>query len=147
MIWLFAIAGVSTFLVAGTFFAFSTFVMPALGKLDDADAARAMDRINAVIVRSPWIVIFLAAAGLAAVIAVVSLGRRVGWDAALVASLGFLLGTFGVTVSFNVPLNDALAKGEIGWSEYRRRWTAWNHARTVAATISGMAYAIAWSKT
>jgi len=52
----------------------------------------------------------------------------------------YFVGTFLVTVAFNVPLNNSLAvvapdapDAEQQWAGYVSRWTAWNHVRTVAA--------------
>ena len=54
----------------------------------------------------------------------------------LVGSLLYLAGTMLVTVVFNVPRNDALAKvqcdsaeGANLWSRYVVEWTRWNHVR------------------
>jgi uncharacterized membrane protein len=43
-----------------------------------------------------------------------------------------------VTVVANVPLNDALGAGQVPWTDYLRRWTAWNTVRTVASLASGV---------
>lgn len=57
----------------------------------------------------------------------------------LVGSALYLLGTFSVTLVFNVPLNNRLAKVPPGspeadelWRHYLKAWTAWNTVRTVA---------------
>jgi len=49
-----------------------------------------------------------------------------------------LVGTFLVTLVFNVPKNNALAsvapaEGASLWTDYLSRWTAWNHVRAAAA--------------
>ncbi|WP_332948772.1 MULTISPECIES: anthrone oxygenase family protein [unclassified Microcoleus] len=58
----------------------------------------------------------------------------------LVGSLLYLVGTVSVTIAFNVPLNDALAKVEPSsaegaklWASYLTNWTIWNHIRSAAA--------------
>lgn len=58
----------------------------------------------------------------------------------LAGCLLYLVGTFGVTIGGNVPLNDALAavkpetpEGAHVWANYLNNWTLWNHIRTVAA--------------
>jgi Domain of unknown function (DUF1772)/Protein of unknown function (DUF1579) len=68
----------------------------------------------------------------------------------LVGSLLYLVGTVGVTIAFNVPLNDALAiaKPEEAesanlWSSYLSNWTFWNHIRTVSALAATASFAIA----
>jgi uncharacterized membrane protein len=68
----------------------------------------------------------------------------------LVGSLLYLVGTLGVTIVFNVSLNDALAKVDPGstdganlWVSYLANWTLWNHVRTVAALLAAAAFSIA----
>jgi uncharacterized membrane protein len=60
------------------------------------------------------------------------------------AALVYLVGCFGVTVVFNVPMNEALAEMELNteatrdyWLQtYVPRWTFWNSVRTSAAALS-----------
>ena len=49
-------------LMAGTYFAFSTFIMPALNRLPQSQAIAAMQSINTTIVGSPFIPVFLGTA-------------------------------------------------------------------------------------
>ena len=63
----------------------------------------------------------------------------------LISSLFYLFGTVGVTIAFNVPLNDALAivkaesiEGAELWAKYLTDWTLWNHLRTIAALIAAL---------
>ncbi len=58
----------------------------------------------------------------------------------LLGSLLYLVGTFGVTVVFNVPLNNALAEYSAStsdaaqyWPSYVAQWLKWNHVRTVTS--------------
>jgi len=62
----------------------------------------------------------------------------------------YLVGAILVTVVFNVPRNDALARvdpsaADAGrlWNEFVRSWTMWNHVRTVAALIAAALLALA----
>jgi uncharacterized membrane protein len=55
----------------------------------------------------------------------------------------YVLGMFVVTMVFNVPLNNALARSEPMsadtaplWARYLKDWRAWNHLRTVASTAA-----------
>jgi uncharacterized membrane protein len=70
----------------------------------------------------------------------------------LVGSLLYLIGTIGVTMVFNVPLNDALAiakpdsaEGASLWAQYLTNWTFWNHVRTIAAFVAAALFSIALS--
>jgi uncharacterized membrane protein len=68
----------------------------------------------------------------------------------LIGSLLYLIGTILVTITFNVPLNDALAavnpdssEGANLWAKYLTSWTLWNHTRTVAALVAATLLSIA----
>ena len=139
-------------LVAGIFFAFSSFVMTALGRLPPEDGIAAMQSIN-VTVLNPWFfaVFFGTAAGSIA-LAVIGL---VDWGAPgsgyLVSSgLLYVFGCILVTMVFNVPLNNALAAVEPGspegaavWTRYLSTWTAWNHFRTAASLAAAASFILA----
>lgn len=131
-------------LMAGVFFAFSTAVMPALGRV--VGGMQAMQTINTVILNPLFLATFMGTALLAVAAAVL------GWlygprEAALLFLLGALaygVGVFGVTVALNVPMNEALAKlgadsgpGQDYWQAYLRDWTFWNGLRTLAGLVSG----------
>lgn len=129
-------------LIAGVFFAFSAFVMSALARLAPAQGAAAMQSINVAVI-NPWFLgAFLGTTASCCFLAVFSLTKwhHPGAVYLLVGSLLYLLGTFVVTLAFNVPLNDALARVTPGsaagaslWTMYLARWTMWNTVRTVAA--------------
>jgi len=60
------------------------------------------------------------------------------------AALTYVSGCFGVTLFFNVPMNEALAGMELSdsatqdyWTQiYLPRWTFWNTVRTLACAVS-----------
>jgi uncharacterized membrane protein len=127
---------------AGVFFAFSTFVMGALGRLTPAHGITAMQSINVMAI-TPLFMTALFGTGVVG-LALITLAL-LQWpvsNAPLViagASL-YVAGTLVVTLVFNVPRNNALAavdaasaEGARVWSGYLRTWTAWNHVRTIAA--------------
>ena len=128
--------------VAGVFFAFSTFVMKALGRLPPPQGIAAMQSIN-VAVLNPWfLTAFLGTAATCLVVAVFSLvrWREPGAVYLLAGSLLYLVGTTLVTIVFHVPRNGALAAvdpagADAGrlWARYLTGWTAGNHVRTAAA--------------
>jgi uncharacterized membrane protein len=136
------VAALGCGLVAGAFFAFSTFIMKALARLPAPQGIAAMQSINVVVINPVFLGTFLGTAAACAVLAVSSLFMwdRPGAVYLLAGGLLYLLGTFVVTMVFNVPRNEALAVVDLAsaegarlWSEYLRSWTAWNHVRTVAA--------------
>ena len=151
MTWIDAItflAALGAGLIAGAFFAFSSFVMGALAKLPPAGGIAAMQSINVHILNPGFFALFFGTSALSAVLAVVAiLNRAQAWSLPLLAGgLCYLAGVLLVTMIFNVPLNNRLAasapesaEAATFWAEYLRVWTAWNHVRTVlslAATAS-----------
>ena len=139
-------------LIAGVFFAFSTFVMSALARLQPAQGIAAFQSIN-ITVYNPWFMgAFLGTAAACIFLTVSSLLRwqQPGAAYLLVGSLLYLLGTVGVTIVFNVPLNDALAVVDPGsadgaslWSSFLPNWMTWNHVRTAAAIAAAALLTIA----
>src|SRR5512139_2774099 len=97
-------------LIAGTFFAFSTFVMPALASRPANEAVAAMQEINIVVVRSAFILVFLGTAVTSLVLIVLAAIDYRGNSAALViaGAAAYFAGSFLVTIFFNVPRNNAL---------------------------------------
>ncbi len=145
------IAALGCGLVAGVFFAFSTFVMKALGQLPPAQGIAAMQSINVAVLNTLFGVVFFgtAAACIALTIAVLTGWHPAGSAYLLAGCLLYVVGTFVSTIVFNVPLNDALAAVEQGstpgvdlWVRYQKRWTAWNHVRTVAALAATALFSI-----
>lgn len=131
--------------MGGLYFAFSTFIMAALGRLPPAASISAMQSINSTILASLFAPLFFGTTLSCLVLIGVALFR---WDPALspallAASLFYVIGMFGCTILFNVPLNNLLAaadptsaKAATVWDRYLRIWTAWNHLRTVSSTIA-----------
>jgi uncharacterized membrane protein len=135
-------AAIGCGVLGGLYFAFSAFIMTAFARIDRACAAVAMTAINAAIVRSLFMPIFLGTtlASLALAIAAVLDWHGPAAPAMLAGGAGHVLGMFVVTMLFNVPLNNALASADPAsdeaapvWARYLRAWTAWNHVRTVAS--------------
>ena len=117
-------------LMAGVFFAFSAFVMPALQSINKLAVTPAF--MTALFGTA------LACVGLA-VWAVVAWGQSPApW--VLAGSALYLAGAIVVTIAANVPLNEALAAlhpdgaGAAGpWAGYLSRWTGWKHLRAAAS--------------
>ncbi len=129
-------------LVAGIFFAFSTFVMQALAQRPPAEGMAAMQAINITVINPLFMTAFLGTAVACLWLAIASLVKwqQPGTSYLLIGSLLYLVGTVMVTIVFNVPLNQALAKadpdsasGAMLWANYLSTWTFWNHLRTIAA--------------
>ncbi len=132
-------------LIAGVFFAFSSFVMNALAQLQPTQGIAAMQLINITVINPLFMAAFLGTATACIFLAVSSVLRwhEPGAAYLLIGSLLYLIGTVGVTIVCNVPLNEALARVEPGstegaslWVSYLANWTAWNHVRTIAAVAA-----------
>jgi uncharacterized membrane protein len=105
-------AALGSGLMAGLFFAFSTAVMPALGSLPEEQGIAAMQKINAAILNPLFLLLFFGTA-VASIIGIIA--SLVGWYAPralwlLIGSFSYPLGSFLVTILFNVPLNKALTR-------------------------------------
>lgn len=138
-------------LIAGTFFAFSAFVMAALGRLPTAHGIAAMQSINVVVINPVFLCVFMGTAALSLMLAIAAFA---GWMTSptliVVAALLYIVGCFLVTMVFNVPLNNALAKvtpdsveGVNLWKHYLSRWTLWNSVRTVASLAATVLFILA----
>jgi uncharacterized membrane protein len=138
-------------LIAGFFLAFSVCVMRAFGQVPPAHGIGAMQAVNVVVI-NPWflvpffgtVVVCIAAT----VLAFTQGAAGASW--LLAASVVYAVGAVGVTMFFNVPKNNTLARLKPGaadstrdWDDYRSTWTAWNHVRTIAALVAMLLLAMA----
>jgi uncharacterized membrane protein len=135
------LAALGSSLMVGTFFAFSVFVMDALARLPAGQGIAAMKSINVTVLNPIFLGVFLGTALICAGLGIVTLAS---WSTSgstwlVLGCLLYVVGCFGVTMIFNVPLNNALARVTDGtseasafWATYQSQWTTWNHVRTVA---------------
>ena len=138
-------------LIAGVFFAFSSFIMKALARLPPGEGMAAMQAVNVTVLNPLFLGIFVGTAALCATAVVVSLLRwsEPGSAWLLAGGLLYLAGCFLVTMAFNVPRNEALAKlspadpNAAGlWASYLSSWTAWNHVRTAASFAAAASFTV-----
>lgn len=139
-------------LIGGVFFAFSSFIMKALGRLPSQEGIAAMQSINVVVLNRTFLGLFTGTAAicvLVIVLAVMEWGGARGWYF-VEGALLYIVGTFLVTTFGNVPLNDQLEAVEAAspeaaalWQHYLVRWTSFNTLRTVAAALSALAFTLA----
>ena len=136
-------------LVGGIFFAFSSFIMKALGRVPSAEGIAAMQSINVVVINPSFLGAFFGTALLSLAVAVLAV-QAWGTPAAaclLAGAVSYLVGTILVTMLGNVPLNDRLAgvsavsaeAAEL-WTHYLSRWTMLNTVRTVAAMLAALLF-------
>jgi uncharacterized membrane protein len=143
------VAALGCGLIAGLFFAFSVSVMKALARLPSAEGVAAMQSINVAIINPVFLAAFFGTAAACIIVVIASLLRWHDPGAAylLIGGALYLVGTFLVTLVFNVPKNKALAsvapaEGARLWTDYLSKWTAWNHVRTAAALAAAASLTI-----
>jgi uncharacterized membrane protein len=138
--------------MAGFYFAFSAGVMTALGRLAPGEGIAAMQAINVAVINPFFLPTFLGTAFVSALAMVAAVLRWDGPGVALALAGGalYLVGSTGVTMAINVPLNNALAvvapdspEGAKRWAGYLTNWTAWNHLRTVASLAAMALFIVA----
>ncbi|HEY0637895.1 MAG TPA: anthrone oxygenase family protein [Pseudonocardiaceae bacterium] len=144
--WLTVLVAVGSGVVGGVMLAFSTSVMPGLRRRPPAEAMAAMRAFNTAILNPVFGLAFggtLVASVALAVTAPFAGVPHAGWRVA--GALAYAGGGFLLTMLVNVPLNNRLeAAGPAGpgaaqlWAEFLRRWTAWNHVRTVACVAAAL---------
>ncbi|RFS82375.1 DUF1772 domain-containing protein [Actinomadura spongiicola] len=155
-----ALAGVSVTLslimaagMAGTFFGFSTGVMPGLNAARPASAIDAMQGINQKIQNPVFVAMFLLVPLLAVVAGVLllTLDHRSAailfFVAAAVYFVGALVPSFAVNIPMNNDLDAVTIPGDASeaarvWSDYSGRWTAWNTVRAVFSWASLLAMSV-----
>jgi uncharacterized membrane protein len=146
------IAAIGAGLTAGIFYAFSTFVMAGLGRIAPEQGIAAMNSINVTVINPWFMAVFLGTPVLSVILIIMALFKwsEPGSLLIIAASLIYIVGSFLVTMIFNVPLNDALAaavpsssEGAALWARYLKEWTWWNHVRTALPLAAMMLFIIA----
>ena len=133
--------------IFGFFYAWVCSPMWGLDAADPAVAIHAMQAMNASVRNA----VFFPAFFLTPVVLALTSGllfRAHQRSAAACFGLAagvYLVGGFGVTVLFNVPMNEALAAVIVPeatetahriWQDYSGRWQFWNQIRTVASGLA-----------
>ncbi|RYE26114.1 MAG: DUF1772 domain-containing protein [Sphingobacteriales bacterium] len=141
------LAIVATGLIAGLFYAYEVSVNIAFRQLSDAEYTKAMQAINIAIINPSFMLSFMGTAFLLPIAAFVH--RRSGQRRLLLliaASLLYIVGTLGVTMMFNVPLNDQLAAFNLQTASaeqvsalrktFAEPWNQWNTIRTTCNILA-----------
>lgn len=138
-------------LVAGVYFAFSTFVVRGLRDIPSAAGMSAMQSINRA-APNPLFVAALLGTGIGCVVLGVIAGTRWSDPAAPWALGGATLYVISlvITTAYHVPRNDALdlvdadvADAAVRWQRYVSAWVPWNHVRAVTALAGALALTVA----
>ena len=125
--------------------------MKALARVPPAQGIAVMQSINLTVLNIWFFAVFFGTGACCLVLGISSLFRweKPGAGYLLAGSLLYLIGTIIVTIACNVPLNDALAavdpsSADAGrvWTDYLKKWTAWNHLRTGAALAAAALFIV-----
>jgi uncharacterized membrane protein len=143
------VAVIGAALMGGLFFAFSSFVMPALRRLPDQEGLTAMQAMNEAAPSSPSLVTALVGTALVSLVLGISAVTRLGGDggnggAGLQLAGGVLyLVAFVLTVAYHIPHNDALGlvdptgpDAAAAWRDYAQPWVLLNHVRALASVAA-----------
>jgi len=132
-------------LIAGLFYSYSCSVNPGLGALSDVNYLAAMQSINRAILNPVFFFSFMGTLLLLPLSTYQHFGTG-RFYLLMAAAVVYVIGTFGVTIVGNVPLNDALDKFNLTGASaqelaaFRLRFEiSWNklHAiRTYASVLS-----------
>jgi uncharacterized membrane protein len=140
-------AALGSGMIGGLLFAFSNFVMRALAQQPPESGIRSMQAINISIINPLFFLVFLGTVLASMILAITALPRLSSPSTIflLIGCVIYIVGTFGVTLAFNVPLNNRLAILEPSttqaaefWREYVSSWLQWNHVRTIAAILASL---------
>ncbi|MDR2230760.1 MAG: DUF1772 domain-containing protein [Flavobacteriaceae bacterium] len=141
------LTGITTALMAGLFFSYSVSVSWGLGKLADREYLQAMQSINREILNPIFFACFFGAL----VTLPIATFQQYQYNQTtflllLLASLFYIIGVFGITSAFNVPLNDKLdlldltKASDVSIKQMRdsfeRSWNNWNIIRTFSSVVS-----------
>jgi uncharacterized membrane protein len=134
-------------LVAGVFLTFSDFVMRSLAATQPAGGIEAMQQINRKVFRTLFMVLLIGMAVVSPIMAAFALWQGSGPATAwfISATVTYVIGTFGVTVVFNVPMNERLDRmahdstvAAAYWHRYVPAWSFWNTVRTLASAAAAI---------
>ena len=144
-------------LIAGVFLAFSDFIMRSLSLTGGNGGVEAMQVINREVFRWVFMALFLGMAAVSLFIVyygAMNIANPAG-AMILLAGLVYLVCCFGVTIFFNVPMNEALAGMDLSegmtrtyWLDtYLPRWTFWNTVRTAFCGMSAalLLFGVSWN--
>ena len=145
------VAAVGAGVVGGVFFAFSSFVMPALRRLPDTHGLPAMQAINRAAPTPLFMTAFLGTGAVCVGLGISAL-TRLGEPGARYQLIGsaLYLASIVVTAAYHVPKNDALDRVDPAsagaaetWRQYLTGWIAWNHVRTLTCIAGAVTLVLA----
>jgi uncharacterized membrane protein len=134
-----------TALMAGLFYAWSCSVMLGFARLSDKEFVSAMQATNRAIQNPIFFIAFFGAPILLPLSAFLHYGQSTRFSLLLAATIIYIIGTFGVTIFGNVPLNNTLDRFNLESAteeetaqqraNFEGRWNNLNTIRTVSSTL------------
>ncbi len=141
---------ISAALIAGVFLTFSDFVMRSLDGAKTSAGIEVMQAINREVFRTIFMVLLIGMWPVSAGLGVYAFLQpaQSGGAAIMAAAIIYSVGVMGITLVFNVPMNNRLAardsdspEAEAYWSDtYFPHWTFWNWVRAVASAAAAVCY-------
>jgi uncharacterized membrane protein len=128
------------------FFGYAVSVNPGLHRRTDREYVRAMQSINIVIQNGFFFLTFMGPLLLLPLVTFMFKDSGLPFILLLTASIVYIVGSFGVTVAGNVPLNEKLARikadtasdSELAAAraQFEKPWNSLHMVRTVASIIA-----------
>lgn len=142
-----------TALQAGLFYAWSCSVMLGFARLSDREFVSVMQQTNRAIQNPVFFASFFGAPIFLVISTILHYGNAPRFWFLLVPTIIYLIGTFGVTMFGNVPLNNTLDRFDLESAtdekikqqreNFERPWNNLNTIRAVSSTIALMLFVIA----
>ena len=135
-------------LVSGLLYAYSTSVNPGLKSLPDNEYIRAMQSINTAIQNPLFFLSFMGLLLLFPLTSYLLYGQETksSFYFFALAMVIYFIGVFGITIFFNVPLNEQLAKFSLSTSTqneisamrklFEKPWNNYHTIRTILSIVS-----------
>jgi uncharacterized membrane protein len=138
--------GTLTSLLAGVFFGYAVSVNKGLGRLKDNEYVHAMQSINIVIQNPLFFLSFMGPVVLLPIATFLLKETGLHFGLLLAATIVYIVGTFGVTVAGNVPLNEKLARLDTAAAsqadikaarkQFEKPWNRLHAVRTGASIVA-----------
>jgi uncharacterized membrane protein len=150
---LLVITATLTALMAGLFYAWSCSVMVGFARLPDREFVAAMQATNRAIQNPGFFTAFFGAPVLLPISTFLHYGQPTRFSLLIAATVIYLIGTFGITLFGNVPMNNRLDRFDLESASleeiaaqrvnFERRWNNLNTVRAVSSTLAVILVVIA----
>ncbi|MES2689241.1 MAG: anthrone oxygenase family protein [Bacteroidota bacterium] len=137
-----------TALIAGLFYGWACSVVPGLGRITDREYISAMQSMNKAIINPVFMLSFMGALIVLPLACYYSYSHSsiTCFYLMLAAALFYIIGSFGITMACNVPLNNSLESFDLSSAtaveitqkrtSFEMPWNKYHLVRTIAAVAS-----------